>query len=153
MENTADALVLLTCTTRRVSIPEKLKNTIGRCDNDTFNDNDTYHHHQLDEAMRKHIEYLVYKEWRPFSFRNFNFEVNELQYHMSHGIFRNKVSVLLKNGKIDLAYYSTGAFYMLKDFECTKHFPLVRIMLLKMTFEQNHDYEMTIPMTITVYCK
>jgi hypothetical protein len=28
MENTVDALVLLNCTTRRVSIPEKLKNMI-----------------------------------------------------------------------------------------------------------------------------
>ena len=40
MENTGDALVLLNCTTHRVSIPEKLKNMIimmifGRCDNDT----------------------------------------------------------------------------------------------------------------------
>jgi hypothetical protein len=86
MENTADALVLLNCTTRRVSIPEKLKNTIGRCDNDTFNDNDTYHHHQLDEAMRKHIEYLVLKEGRPFSFvfRDYLNLINGLQYHMSH---------------------------------------------------------------------
>ena len=42
MENTADALVLLNCTTRRVSIPEKLKNMIGRCDNDTLGDNDMY---------------------------------------------------------------------------------------------------------------
>ena len=63
MENTGDALVLLNCTTCRVSIPEKLKNMTGRCDNDIFNDNDTYHHHQLDEAMRKHIDYSVYKEW------------------------------------------------------------------------------------------
>jgi hypothetical protein len=39
----------------------------------------------------------------------------------SHGTLRNKVSALLKKGKIDLAYYSTAAF------ESTKHFPLVRI--------------------------
>jgi hypothetical protein len=41
MENTADALVLLNCTTRRISIPKKLKNMIGRCDNGPSNDNDT----------------------------------------------------------------------------------------------------------------
>jgi hypothetical protein len=51
MENTADALVLLNCTTCRVSIPEKLKNMILAmilafgCYNDTFNDSDMYHHH------------------------------------------------------------------------------------------------------------
>jgi len=52
MENTADALGLLNCTTNRVSIPANLKkhdnsDDVGPCDNDTFNDNDMYHHHHL----------------------------------------------------------------------------------------------------------
>ena len=83
--------------------------------NNSTNDNDTHHHqHQceiiklskLDEAMRKHIEYLVLNGGRPFSFLDFlNFEVDGLQYHMSHGTFHKK------------------------------------------------NYEMTVPMTITLYCK
>jgi hypothetical protein len=38
--------------------------------------------------MRKHIAYLVLKQGRPFSFHVFlNFEVDELQYHMSSRTF------------------------------------------------------------------
>ena len=65
--------------------------------------------------MRQHIEYLVLKEGRPFCFHDFlNFEVDGLQYHMSNGTFRNKISALVKKGEIEVAYYSSIAFYTIK---------------------------------------
>src|SRR5215831_3869072 len=65
--------------------------------------------------MRKHVEYLVLKEGRPFSFHDFlNFEVDGLRYHMSSGTFRNKVSALVKKGEVEVAYYSSIAFYTIK---------------------------------------
>ena len=71
--------------------------------------------------MRKHIRYLVLKERLPFSFGDFlDFEVDGLQYHMSRGIFRNKVSDLLKKGDVEVAYYSSVAFYTLKGVKFTK---------------------------------
>ncbi|MFZ0511527.1 MAG: hypothetical protein WAM14_07970, partial [Candidatus Nitrosopolaris sp.] len=76
---------------------------------------------KLDDAMRKHIRYLVLKERRPFSFGDFlDFEVDGSQYHMSRGIFRNKVSDLLKKGDVEVAHYSSVAFYTLKGVKFTK---------------------------------
>ena len=76
---------------------------------------------KLDEAMRKHIEYLVLKEGRPFSFHDFlNFEVDGLRYHMSSGTFRNKVSALVKKGEVEVAYYSSIAFYTIKGVKFAK---------------------------------
>jgi hypothetical protein len=70
---------------------------------------------KLDEAMRKHIEYVVLKEERPFSFHDFlNFQLDGLEYHMSSGTFRNKVSALVKEGQVEVAYYSSVAFYTIK---------------------------------------
>src|SRR5215469_3598532 len=71
--------------------------------------------------MGKHIEYLVIKEGRPFSFHDFlNFEVDSLQYHMSSGTFRNKVSALVKKGEVEVAYYSSIAFYTIKGVKFAK---------------------------------
>src|SRR5215469_965410 len=71
--------------------------------------------------MRKHIEYLVLKEGRPFSFHDFlNFEVDGLQYHMSSGTFRNKVSALVKKGEVEVANYSSIAFYTIKGVKFAK---------------------------------
>ena len=71
--------------------------------------------------MRKYIEYLVLKEGRPFSFYDFlNFEVDGLQYHMSSGTFRNKVSVLVKKGEVEVAYYSSIAFYTIRGVKFAK---------------------------------
>src|SRR5262249_8883315 len=68
----------------------------------------------LDDAMRKHIGYIVCTERRPFSFIDFlTFEVDQKHYKMSHGTFRNKISAMLKAGEIELAYYSKQAFYTL----------------------------------------
>jgi hypothetical protein len=76
---------------------------------------------KLDEAMRKHVEYLVLKEERPFSLHDFlNFKVDGLRYHMSSGTFRNKVSALVKKGEVEVAYYSSIAFYTLNGVKFAK---------------------------------
>jgi hypothetical protein len=55
---------------------------------------------KLDDAMRKHIAYLVLKEGRPLSCADLlEFEVNGFQYHMVQGTSRNKVSAMLKTGE------------------------------------------------------
>ena len=75
--------------------------------------------------MKKHIEYLVLKEGRPFSFHDFlNFEVDGLQYHMSSGTFRNKVSALVKKGEVEVAYYSSIGFYTIKGVKFAKRMTL-----------------------------
>ena len=71
--------------------------------------------------MRKHVEYLVLKEGRPFCFHDFlNFEVDSLRYYMSSGTFRNKVSALVKKGEVEVAYYSSIAFYTLNGVSFSK---------------------------------
>jgi len=51
-------------------------------------------------------------EKRPFSYLDFlKFEIDDKQYEMKHGTFRNKVSQLIKAGKLELEYRSTLAFY------------------------------------------
>ncbi|MFZ0511176.1 MAG: hypothetical protein WAM14_06185 [Candidatus Nitrosopolaris sp.] len=48
---------------------------------------------KLDDAMKKHIAYLVLKEGRPFSFVDFlNFEVDGLKYHICGETFPKAVS-------------------------------------------------------------
>jgi hypothetical protein len=69
----------------------------------------------LDDAMRKHIEYIVCTERRPFSFVDFlTFEVDQQHHKMSHGTFRNKISAMLKREEVEVAYYSKQAFYTIK---------------------------------------
>jgi hypothetical protein len=69
----------------------------------------------LDDAMRKHIEYIVCTERRPFSYIDFlTFEVDQQRYKMSHGTFRNKISAMLKREEVEVAYYSRQAFYTIK---------------------------------------
>jgi hypothetical protein len=76
---------------------------------------------KLDEAMSKRVEYLVLKEGRPFSCYDFlNFEVDGLRYHMSSGTFRNKVSAMVKKGGVEVAYYSSIAFYTIKGVKFAK---------------------------------
>jgi len=70
---------------------------------------------KLDDAMRKHINYLVFEERRPFSFCDFSpFKVDGKEYTMSHGTFRNKVSKMKKAGEIEIFCYSPQGFYSLK---------------------------------------
>ena len=67
---------------------------------------------ELDCAMLKHMEYLVESEQRPFTYIDFlSFEVDGKQYKMSHGTFRNKISKLVKSGKVELSCNSGIGFY------------------------------------------
>jgi hypothetical protein len=76
---------------------------------------------ELDNAMRKHINYLIFEEHRPFSFYDLSiFRVGEKEYSMSHGTFRNKVSKMIKAGEIEPAYYSPQGFYTLKGVQYAK---------------------------------
>jgi len=69
----------------------------------------------LDEAMLKHIDYIVNSEYRPFTYKDFLiFEVNGAGYNMKHGTFRNKISELNKRGDTELYCKSGIAFYTLK---------------------------------------
>jgi len=67
------------------------------------------------------MQRLVRDEGRPFCFRDFlDFEVAGKKYSMSHGTFRNKISDLIKNGYLQLEYYSGPAFYSLKGINFAK---------------------------------
>jgi hypothetical protein len=69
----------------------------------------------LDEAMLKHIQYLVFTENRPFSHRDFCADKAKGQpYAMAHGTFRNKVSKFMKLGIVEIEYNSGTTFYTLK---------------------------------------
>ncbi|MBV9176187.1 MAG: hypothetical protein JO297_04040 [Nitrososphaeraceae archaeon] len=70
---------------------------------------------ELDEAMMKHISHIVHEEHRPFSYQDFlRFTVDEKEYETAHGTFRNKISQLMRDGKVELAYNAGIAFYTLK---------------------------------------
>ena len=69
---------------------------------------------KLEEAMLKHIQNIVNNEYRPFSFKDLlHFEVDGQPYNPSHGTIRNKLSKFSKEGKIELCYIDTIAFYTL----------------------------------------
>jgi hypothetical protein len=75
---------------------------------------------EVDDAMRKHINHLIFEECRPFSYCDFlTFKLDGKEYRMSHGTFRNKVSKM-KTGEIEIAYYSPQAFYTLKGVQFAK---------------------------------
>ena len=66
-------------------------------------------------AMDHHIEYLVLRQGRNFSVRDFRrFELDGKEYKMSSGTFRNKISERRKAGLVELDYKSGVAFYTLK---------------------------------------
>ena len=61
------------------------------------------------------MRYLVYEERRPFSFLDFlRFEVDQQEYHMTHGTFRNNVSTFIKEGLVEVSYKSNITFYALR---------------------------------------
>jgi hypothetical protein len=69
----------------------------------------------LDDAMLKHIHYIVLTEHRPFSYLDFcSKEVKGQPYAMAHGTFRNKVSSLVRLGVLEQEYNTGAAFYTLK---------------------------------------
>jgi hypothetical protein len=72
-------------------------------------------------AMKKHINHLALFEKRPFCFRDFlDFEVDGDHYSMAHGTFRNNISKLVRNGIVELQFYSGPAFYSLPGHNFTK---------------------------------
>jgi hypothetical protein len=69
----------------------------------------------LDQAMRKHMAYIVHSERRPFSYLDFlHFNVDGKTYGIKHGTFRNKVSKLRKLGIVELYCNSVPAFYTIR---------------------------------------
>jgi len=69
---------------------------------------------KLEDAMLKHIQYIVNNEFKPFSFRDLlHFEVDGLSYNPKRGTIRNKLSKFSQEGKIELCYIDTIAFYSL----------------------------------------
>jgi hypothetical protein len=76
---------------------------------------------KLDDAIKRHMASIVFEEHRPFSYRDFlHFEVGGIEYKMTHGTFRNKMSRLVKDGVVELSYNSGLAFYTLKDIKFGK---------------------------------
>jgi len=70
---------------------------------------------ELMDAMIMHIYYLVYDEGRPFSYLDFiKFKVDDLEFKMAHGTFRNNISCLMKEGLVEVSYKSHITFYTLK---------------------------------------
>jgi hypothetical protein len=77
---------------------------------------------ELDDAMQKQMSYLVFVENRPFSYADFlKFEVNEKEYSMTHGTFRNKITQFVRSEKVEVAYRSGPTFYTLKGVRFGKH--------------------------------
>jgi len=69
---------------------------------------------KLEEAMLKHIHNIVNNEFRPFSFKDLlHFEVDGERYNPDYGTIRNKLSKFSQEGKIELCYIDTIAFYSL----------------------------------------
>jgi hypothetical protein len=70
---------------------------------------------ELDDAMKKHMAYLVYSEHKPFSYKDFRyFEVNQKSYEMTHGTFRNKISEMIRIDEVELYIKSNPNFYTLR---------------------------------------
>jgi hypothetical protein len=70
---------------------------------------------KLDDAMRKHIAYIVFSKQETFSYRDFlKFEINGEIFTMKHGTFRNKIAKLKKKGDVVDCGPSYPKFYTLK---------------------------------------
>jgi hypothetical protein len=76
---------------------------------------------KLDVAMKNHMEYLVLTERRSFCVVDFRrFEVNGLEYRMSSGTFRNKISLLKRAVIVEPDFKSVTAFYTLAGHKGTQ---------------------------------
>ena len=76
---------------------------------------------KLDYAMKVHMQRIVRVEKRPFCYRDFlEFELDGIRYSMTHETFRNKISTFIKNGLVQLVFYSGPAFYSLKGVHFAK---------------------------------
>jgi hypothetical protein len=77
--------------------------------------------------MMMHMYDIVHGEYRPFSYLDFlNFKVDDVSYKITHGTFRNKISNLIKEGKIEIAYKSHLTFYTLKDVKFGRNYLVTR---------------------------
>jgi hypothetical protein len=66
----------------------------------------------LDNAMMVRMKEIVHIEHMPFSYKDFeSFVINGRTYHAAHGTFRNKISKLLKEEKVEREYNSKIGFY------------------------------------------
>jgi hypothetical protein len=96
---------------------------------------------KLDIAMEKHMNYIVFTKHRSFSYRDFrSFGVNDKEYGMEHGTFRNKVSQLIKAGKVERECISGLAFYTIKGvhFGKRKHDSARMMMTMTHPMTPNH---------------
>ena len=76
---------------------------------------------ELDDAMQEHMAYLVFVQHRTFSYLDFlSFKVNDMEYSMSHGTFRNKILKLIATDKAELVCNSGFGFYSLKGIQVQK---------------------------------
>ena len=67
------------------------------------------------------MEYIVKILGRPFYFQDFDhFEVDGESHHVSHGTFRNKISHLMKIGKVIFQYKTKHAYYSIPNYDFTK---------------------------------
>jgi hypothetical protein len=92
--------------------------------------------------MIMHIYHLVHDERRPFSYLDFmKFKVDELEYRMTHGTFRNNISSLMKEGLVEVSYRSHITFYTLRGVKFDK--------ASRIAMTSNHMGVASIPITIS----
>jgi hypothetical protein len=74
-----------------------------------------------DDAMLKHIEYVNSHEKRAICVLDCRrFEVDDKEYEMTSGTFRNKISKFLKEGKVVFQFRSGHSYYSLPGYKFTK---------------------------------
>ena len=62
----------------------------------------------------EHMAFIVLVQGRPVSYKDFlSFKVNDKEWKMGHGTFRNVVSSLMKQDQLKVAYKSSLTFYTL----------------------------------------
>ena len=65
--------------------------------------------------MMHHMRHMIYEEHVTFCYLDFlSFEVDEQEYRMTHGTFRNKIARLLKDKVVEVSCRSNLTFYSLK---------------------------------------
>jgi hypothetical protein len=110
---------------------------------------------ELDDAIMARIREIVFTEHRPFCYKDFEtFVINGKTYHVAHGTFRNKISKLLKDGKIELEFNSKICFYTLKGIHfgnrmTRNHMGIPSVIpvtgCMRSSMEELLDYLKTIP--------
>ena len=90
----------------------------------------------LDNNLWKAIKSIVELECRPFSYM----DVVEKGVIISKTNFRNKISELLKDGKIEVVYYSPQGFYTIKGADCIKNVKGDHTMVTASHLQNRHNY-------------